>query len=442
MCDTLCIPTPGAMLFAKNSDRPIDEVQLVHALAPHTPDGPAATLSTQYLSIDDPGPGLPVVVSRPTWLWGAEHAVNSAGVAIGNEKVWTTDNPHEAAPALIGMDLVRLAAERAHTADAAVDLVTSLIERWGQGGSGEQHNDEPYWSSFLVVDPDGGWVVETSGRSWVAEPVAAATSVSNRLSITDGWTRSSADVPAGLDWQTRRDPLVPTGIADHRLAATTVACGQLHQFGGDHGASHHARQVVAALRDHGAGPWGAPGTPAATGSIDASPVPEGVRDDWSGITVCMHVRDYQCTTASMVAELPADPAATLRIWASLGPACCAVMLPAAIVRSGPHPEVIVPTALENPLLWQAASTMARRAEDASNSEDAGNSGDADSNVSPDSNGGAAVTLARAAFGQLESSAWDEADELTERAADASAWRQAADRWSSQAVAAATRLVAT
>lgn len=424
MCDTLCAQTPDAMLFAKNSDRPVGEVQLVHALAPHQPDPRNSGVHTQYLTIDDPGPGMATVMSRPEWLWGAEHAVNAAGVAIGNEKVWTTDDPRAHPPALIGMDLVRLAAERAATADAAVDIITSLLERWGQGGSGEHGTDEPYWSSFLVVDPAGGWIVETSGRSWVAAPVDRHGAISNRLSLANDWKRSSADLATSTDRQLRLDPSVPTAIADHRLAATTRAAAAV--AGTDRArhtpASSAPAQLVAALRDHGNGPWGAPGTAQATGAAPADAVPAGLGDDLSGITVCMHVRDYQCTTASMVASLPADPAATIGLWASIGPTCCAVVLPGAIVRRGPQPVVVVPAALDDPVLWKAASAAARQSEGAS--DDAS----------------AATTNARRAFGGIEASAWEQAAELVADHAPADAWVAAADQWSTSAIRAAHQIL--
>lgn len=427
MCDTLCVPVDGTMWFAKNSDRPINEVQAIMGLAGPEARGSSAAVTTQYLTIDDPGSRLPVVLSQPVWLWGAEHTVNAAGVAIGNEKVWTVDDPHAVPPALLGMDLVRLAGERATTADAAVDMITSLLERWGQGGSGEHGTNEPYWSSFLVVDPHGGWVVETSGRTWVAEPVASARALSNRLSLGTGWTRASADVPPGSDWQAWRDPAAPTGIADHRLAATTASCRRLaagppEQTEPGTVAGH----LVAALRDHGQGPWGEPGSPAATGASPAAPPPGDVGEDWSGVTVCMHVRGYQCTTASMVAELPADPTATIRLWASTGPACCALVLPAAIVRSAGTARPVVPDALGDPVMWQAATTMARRAEACGDPTDASS----------------AITEARRAMGTVESETWEEAEELAAGAATADDWHQAADRWSARARAAARSVIDT
>lgn len=47
-----------------------------------------------------------VVLSRPSWLWGAEMGANEHGVCIGNEAVWTKE-PVGEGEALLGMDLLR-----------------------------------------------------------------------------------------------------------------------------------------------------------------------------------------------------------------------------------------------------------------------------------------------------------------------------------------------
>lgn len=170
MCDTFAVTTPTGTLFAKNSDRPVAEPQLINYEGPR----PASNrLATQYLKLgEDPG-SVGTLMTQPDWLWGAETALSTQRVAIGNEKVWTTDDPAAVAPGLIGMDLVRLAAERATDAAHAVLLIGRYLHRYGQGGGGERGDDpstgtEPYWSSFLIGDPSTVWQMETSGAAWVA----------------------------------------------------------------------------------------------------------------------------------------------------------------------------------------------------------------------------------------------------------------------------------
>ncbi|MCC5950787.1 MAG: hypothetical protein JJU45_01710 [Acidimicrobiia bacterium] len=423
VCDTFCVVHPDAMLVAKNSDRPVAEPQVVEAHLPRTSNGADGGLATQYLTIPDLGAPHPVLGSRPLWLWGFEHGLTAGdgtagGLVVGNEKVWTIDDPHGAPPALLGMDLVRLALERASSADEALEAVTSLLAEYGQGGSGEEHADEPYHSSFLLADAHGGWHLETAGRSWVAAPVGGGTAISNRLSISTEWTRSSPDVTPGSDWQAWRDQAAPTGIADHRLAATRACVAR--------GSATGPAEAVATLRDHGSGPWGAPGTPAAMGDAPPPPPPADVGDDWSGITVCMHVRDYQATTAAMVAWLPHSPAAPRRMWAALGSPCASVFLPGVVLGHGPAAHVVLPAALSSPEMWHRLAGVARRVE------------------APGDQGLEALMAARRTLGPVEAAAWAEADELaaTEGPGVVDAWGEAARRWSEATAAAVTEVTRT
>lgn len=352
MCDTLCLFGDGGAVFAKNSDRPVREPQVVER-APSRPTG--GVVRTQYLELPDSG-AQATVLSRPTWLWGAEHGVNAKRVAIGNEKIWSVDDPRRAPPALIGMDLVRLALEQAYDATHAVDIVTSLLERYGQGGIADAADDEPYWSSFLVVDPNRGWIVETSDRTWVAAPIPPrGGAISNRLCLRHEWTRSSPDVAPGADFDTWRPEGESTGHADRRLAASRAfvdgACGDAPAFSPLRRADLDVAAVAAHLRDHGTGPWGAPcgdpGPAVATGAAARkAPVapPTTVEPDGTGVTVCMHIRGYQATSASMVAELPADPAAPTRAWAALGSPCASVYVPVLVPDH-------VPAVLGDPATW-------------------------------------------------------------------------------------------
>jgi dipeptidase len=381
MCDMLCAVGPRGTLFGKNSDRPPSEVQFIEAF-PRRGDG--GRLRTQYLEIEDAG-AYALLGSRPDWLWGLEHGVNEQRVAIGNEKVWTKDDPFKAEAALIGMDLVRLGLERGRTADEALQAMVGLLEAYGQGGVADRHANEPYYSSFLIVDPRSGWVLETSGRTWVAAPVSGPGAISNRLTLRTEWTRSSADVPAGADWDGWRHPGAPTGHADKRLVASRACLASGTE-------SLTAADLAAHLRDHGDGPWGAPGGEPA----EVSPLPEGVQPDGTGVTVCMHVRRYQNTTSSMIAELPADAEAPLRAWVAPGNPCVSVYVPV-------FPPNAVPAALSDPATCGRFAGLRERVE----------------------RDGEALAEVRAVFGPLEAELWAEADDVAGRPGERSAFVEAA-----------------
>jgi hypothetical protein len=288
VCDALVALPPatdtGRVLFAKNSDRPPDEAQEIEWLAPRRDHRPRRAT---YIEVEpSPGPTLGVLGSRPWWTWGLEHGVNEAGVAIGNAAIFTRLDPHGCEPRLIGMDLVRLALERADTAAGAVEAIVTLLERYGQGGSGHHGVDDPYWSSFLVADATGGWVVETSGTAAATEPVARTRAISNRTTIPS------------FDAEHRDRSMATDVVTDPRLAASaTVLAGE--------------PVTVASLEAH-------------------------LRDDHSGVdgwSVCMHVPDFSVTTAGMVAELP-GPFASGRPLAHvcLGSPCRSLFVPVAVGR--------------------------------------------------------------------------------------------------------------
>jgi secernin len=261
--------------------------------------------------------------------------------------VFTTADPKAAPPALTGMDLVRLGLERGATADEALDVLTRLIERHGQGGSGEEHADEPYWSSFLVADPRGAWVLETSDRTWAARRVDDGAAISNRVALGTAWDRASADVAPGTDVNGWLDPNVPVEAADVRLAATTacVATGA---------GALDAPDIVATLRHHGTRPWGAPG---ARDGVEPPPPPDA--PEWSGFTVCWHLRGVLSTTASVVADLPADPASPMRVWAALGSPCASVFVPLTVSPDG-RPGA--PRALADAATWRRFAALRDRVE--------------------------------------------------------------------------------
>lgn len=127
------------------------------------------------------------ILSKPAWMWGAEMGANEHGLCVGNEAIWTrlASESDKEKNKLLGMDLVRLALERARTAYQALDVITKLLERYGQGGPCSVTMPEfVYHNSFLLVDPNEAWVLETAGSEWAAEKVEGEfRNISNCLSI-------------------------------------------------------------------------------------------------------------------------------------------------------------------------------------------------------------------------------------------------------------------
>ena len=173
MCDTLVV-TPaasrdGVMLFGKNSDRQPNEAHQVVALpaANHTA---GSEVQCTYRSIPQVAHTYAVLLAKPFWMWGAEMGANEHGVAIGNEAVFTKV-PQMKEPSLTGMDLLRLGLERGATAAEAVQVITTLLEQYGQGGNCGYLKSLYYHNSYLIADPQEAYVLETAGKHWAAKQV-------------------------------------------------------------------------------------------------------------------------------------------------------------------------------------------------------------------------------------------------------------------------------
>ncbi|MBW1647238.1 MAG: C69 family dipeptidase [Deltaproteobacteria bacterium] len=198
MCDTfVALPphTGGAVVFGKNSDREPNEAQTLeyHPPARH-PSG--ARLRCTYIEIDQARDTFGVLLCRPFWMWGAEMGANERGVVIGNEAVFTR-MPTVREKVLTGMDLLRLALERAATADQALETITALLHDHGQGGRcGYRDRRLAYHNSFIIADPAGAWVLETAGPLWAARRVTRRAAISNRLSIGADFDRAHPQLVA------------------------------------------------------------------------------------------------------------------------------------------------------------------------------------------------------------------------------------------------------
>lgn len=230
MCDTLVSLTDDGPLFAKNSDRDANEAQVLrwYAAADHAP---GSTVRCTWSEIDQVGHTHAVLLSQPWWMWGAEMGANEHGVVIGNEAVFTRRTGDKGDGALLGMDLLRLALERADSAEDAVLTIVDLLERYGQGGScSHEHPRFSYDNSFLVVDPERAIVLETAGRRWETEHVKGrGRSISNGLTIPH-FAKEYADPVRGR-----------VAACAVRRARTQAAAGR----------ADRPADLVAALRDHG-----------------------------------------------------------------------------------------------------------------------------------------------------------------------------------------------
>jgi secernin len=183
----------GSVIFAKNSDRPAGEGQGIRVY-PGSRHAAGEILRCTYIEVPEAGRTHAVLLSQIDWMWGAEMGANEYGVVIGNQAVWTRFSPGP--PALLGMDLVRLGLERGATAREALDVIVSLLEKFGQGGPcAENDPGFAYDNSFLIADLNEAWVLETAARLWVAERVPSGVrNISNRLSIRGGYDLGHQDL--------------------------------------------------------------------------------------------------------------------------------------------------------------------------------------------------------------------------------------------------------
>ncbi|HTU21845.1 MAG TPA: C69 family dipeptidase [Gemmataceae bacterium] len=312
-CDTLVATATGtadrSVIFAKNSDRLPDECQHLRVY-PSRDWQKGATLRCQYVSLPQVRHTYRVLGSQPFWLWGFEHGVNERGVAIGNEAIWTTAPRQRVG--LLGMDLIRLGLERGGTAREALDVMTALLEKHGQGGS-PRHNDPKaacYDSSFILADPGEAWVLETSGRSWAARRIQGVYSISNRPCLGSDFDLASAALRGRKELDFARD------LGDYTKYPQTSGqsrCKRSRQLLQDRAGHIGVADMMTMLSDHG-------------GASDAK------KPGAFGPTLCAHPGTGQ-TAASMVAHLHKDG---IIAWCSFVTPCIGIFLPFFVDASVPE----------------------------------------------------------------------------------------------------------
>lgn len=323
-CDTMvALPDAtahGQTLFAKNSDRPSEECQpLVLRERRAHPRG--SMTRCQFVELPEAAVTYRHVGSRPYWCWGYEHGFNERQVVIGNEGLASRNPPFTQAK-LIGMELVRLGLERGGTAAEAVDVMTTLIGKHGQGAFKNSEGVRTYDNGYIIADPREAYVIETAGHEWAVKRVRRALGISNVHSIGADWDSLSPGAErdaAGKGWwrpgSSRFDfakafcdyEARASGRGSYRRART---CAVLDARAG----RIDLPTMMSLLRDHSDGER--PGEPFQDG------IPEHV-------SVCMHYfgERRSNTAASLVADLCADGSRLPVYWCGMYSPCLGIFLP-------------------------------------------------------------------------------------------------------------------
>lgn len=335
-CDTFLVAgdrTPdGVTLFGKNSDRPAGETQPLRHHAARHGSGP---VQLAYLEIPDVEQTYAHLGASPWWCWGHEIGVNERGVAIGNEALFTRPladavsaqrDGRRQQPGILGMELLRLGLERAATAEQALEVMTALLEeygQWGTGVGGQPAEEGAYDNAYVIADASGGWVLETAGRHWAARRVDSGTcSLSNQPTIRADADRTSAGlVEAAVDagwWSAAAGPELDfaRAVTDPRtpLQASVVRLQRSRQLLAE--GPIDPRRAMGVLRDHYEGTF-------LDGPFFTAALPDL-------LTLCMHEHPagftWGNTASSLVCTLPDQDDLATGWWAA-GTPCTGVYVP-------------------------------------------------------------------------------------------------------------------
>ena len=319
-CDTFAVGKTnfetGKNFFAKNSDRPLGESQPISFFhgGVHTP---GEMVKCTHLTIPQVAKTYTVLGSKPYWIWGFEMGLNECGLIIGNEAEGSRCDA-ESEEGLLGMDLLRLALERADTARKGIEVITGLLEQYGQNANASPLFDRRYENSFILVDREEIWLLETAGRQWAAKKIDDWAAISNCYSIGTNFDMCSSQLEA---YARERRWLRPSDPLDFAKAYTLPALRQsqstprwrrLCKLIGESNKPMNISSVKSILRDHFEG--------------------EIIEPRWGGsyggfVSICMHAMtwDSSQTAASLLSSW--DEVLGPVSWYSASIPCCSVFIP-------------------------------------------------------------------------------------------------------------------
>jgi secernin len=223
------------------------------------------------------------------------------------------------------MDLLRLGLERGSSATQAVEVMVALLDKYGQWGSamaGLGHEKGSYENAFIVGDSSGGWLLETTGRDWVARRLEAGVhSLSNQLTTRNSWDRESPGLRKSFTSPTGRQKLdFALEFSAHNRFARQVShlrwkrTGSLLQTQIGHIGVGTMKQI---LRDH------------FEGTFLEGPQFHQFLPDFQ--TICMHDSPagftWGNTATSFILQVDAGGRCSPLLWWSYLTPCCSVFLP-------------------------------------------------------------------------------------------------------------------
>ncbi|WP_278675023.1 C69 family dipeptidase [Acidaminococcus fermentans] len=347
-CDTLAVAADNSAcrshMMAKNSDRPIGEAQPLQWFPPadHTA---GEMLVITGMEIPQVSHTYGVLGSKPYWMYGFEMGVNDQGVVIGNEAENSRDKDCEKKEGILGMDLLRLGLERGATARKALDVIVALLEEYGQLRNASALYQSHYENSYIIMDPQEIWVLETAGRRYAAKRVTTGVfNIGNCYTLEKDLELASPDLEAHArenGWLLPDEPFNFSKAYMKDFAAQTLAIPRWRRVRqlSQEKKLHDLDSLKAIFRDHYEGdPVLQPRYGASTGYLP---------------TVCRHALqwDMSQTASSMIAWYQDGIGTVVR--EAYSQPCCSLYLPA-------YPGVLLPAEMafaegtfsEDSLWWQ------------------------------------------------------------------------------------------
>jgi secernin len=327
----------GQTIFGANTHRPASEAQTLRLVRGRT-FAAGETLQTPFVSLPQVRQTCTVLAAGPPGMWGYLQGINDHRLAVACSD-WQSRLRRDR-PGLLGPDLVRLALERAQSARQAMEVLTDLIVRHGQGLFSGSPEGDAGDHIFLVADAAEAFAVEAAGLAWAAQGIYEVRAAGDIGIIRQDWYR-----------------LAP-GLADRAIAeGWSASDGCKVDFVGALGESPTG--TSSALRR-----WGRATVllEQQNGHIDGDFVRRLLADHYDGTrfevdpleglprvtAVCQHAMDKSGvgSAVSGVAELSADPQQPAVWWVALGPPCINAYFP--LVLEGDLPAAL---SVEPALMW-------------------------------------------------------------------------------------------